>query len=640
MERRDSESSGAYLAWEHLTVLLPRRPAKRLLTNINGYASPGRVLALMGPSGSGKSLLLDSLAGRLASDLSMEGTVLLNGSKRGRRHGDGVVAYVTQENTLLGTMTVRETIDYSARLRFPSGMAKKEVKDAVERTIEQMGLTECAEKCIGNWHLRGISGGERKRLCIALEILTQPPILFLDEPTTGLDTASAYIVAMTMRMMATEWKTTIVTSIHQPNGDVFSLFDDLCLLSTGQLVYFGDATKAKELFQLAGFPCPARSNPSDHFLRCINTDFDKVHKKIRGSKRFADHSRHNTSCDPLTYIETSDIKERLIDYYNKSEDAIATGNKILQIFKTEWVEDGLSKSGEVDWWRQLKTLTNRSFTNMWRDFGYYWIRIIVYIIVSLCVGSLFFSLGTDYNDIQARAACVGFIFAFMSMMSIGGLPSFIEEMKVFTLERVSGYYGVVVFVLSNFFASVPFLSSISLCSSMIIYNMVGLYPGLPHLLFFALNLFGSLAIIESIMMIVASFVPNFLMGIGVGAGLLGIMILSGGYLRLLSDLPKAIWRYPISYMSFVSWALQGQYKNDMLGLEFGSITPGGLTMSGDQVIQRVYGFSLDHSKWFDLSMIYILLVSYKFTFLLILKSKERRVHSRFFSSIRHFFSKG
>lgn len=91
MERRDAESSGAYLAWEHLTVLLPRRPAKRLLTNLNGYASPGRVLALMGPSGSGKSLLLDSLAGRLASDLSMEGTVLLNGAKRGRRHGDGVV---------------------------------------------------------------------------------------------------------------------------------------------------------------------------------------------------------------------------------------------------------------------------------------------------------------------------------------------------------------------------------------------------------------------------------------------------------------------------------------------------------------------------------------------------------------------
>lgn len=175
---------------------------------------------------------------------------------------------------------------------------------------------------------------------------------------------------------------------------------------------------------------------------------------------------------------------------------------------------------------------------MWRDFGYYWIRIIVYIIVSLCVGSLFFSLGTDYNDIQARAACVGFIFAFMSMMSIGGLPSFIEEMKVFTLERVSGYYGVVVFVLSNFFASVPFLSSISLCSSMIIYNMVGLYPGLPHLLFFALNLFGSLAIIESIMMIVATFVPNFLMGIGVGAGLLvrSMQILIHTYLFVFNNI--------------------------------------------------------------------------------------------------------
>lgn len=240
-------------------------------------------------------------------------------------------------------------------------MARMEVKDAVERTIEQMGLTECADKCVGNWHMRGISGGERKRLCIALEILTQPSILFLDEPTTGLDTASAYIVAMTMRMMATEWKTTIVTSIHQPNGDVFSLFDDLCLLSTGQLVFFGDAHKAKEvciivytftfiarrclfsevhfvsffqLFQLAGFPCPVRSNPSDHFLRCINTDFDKVHEKIRGSKRFQTPTAQNTCCDPLTYIETSKIKDRIIDCYNNSEHAVATENKIVQISKT------------------------------------------------------------------------------------------------------------------------------------------------------------------------------------------------------------------------------------------------------------------------------------------------------------------
>lgn len=98
MERREAKSDSVYLAWEHLTVLLPRRPSRQLLKNLNGYASPGRVLALMGPSGSGKSLLLDSLAGRLASDLSMEGTILLNGARQGRRLGAGVVVSHRRSN--------------------------------------------------------------------------------------------------------------------------------------------------------------------------------------------------------------------------------------------------------------------------------------------------------------------------------------------------------------------------------------------------------------------------------------------------------------------------------------------------------------------------------------------------------------
>lgn len=153
---------------------------------------------------------------------------------------------MSQEDTLLGTLTVRETLSYSANLRLASRLTKGEVNDVVEATITEMGLEECAERAIGNWHLRGISGGEKKRVSIALEILTRPSLLFLDEPTTGLDSASAFFVVHTLRNIAHDGRT-VISSIHQPSSEVFALFDHLFLLSGGHTVYFGPAKQALEV---------------------------------------------------------------------------------------------------------------------------------------------------------------------------------------------------------------------------------------------------------------------------------------------------------------------------------------------------------------------------------------------------------
>ncbi|KAG7991643.1 hypothetical protein I3843_02G087200 [Carya illinoinensis] len=166
----------------------------------------------------------------------MTGNILFDGKKR--RLDYGAVAYVTQEDVMLGTLTVKETITYSAHLRLPTKLTKEEVNSIVEGTVMEMGLQDCADRMIGNWHLRGISGGEKKRLSIALEILTRPRLLFLDEPTSGLDSASAFFVVQTLRTIARDGRT-VISSIHQPSSEVFALFDDLFLLSTGETVFWG-----------------------------------------------------------------------------------------------------------------------------------------------------------------------------------------------------------------------------------------------------------------------------------------------------------------------------------------------------------------------------------------------------------------
>ena len=156
---------------------------------------------------------------------------------------------MTQDDTLLTTLTVGEAVHYSAQLQLPDTMSKQEKKERADYTIREMGLQDAINTRIGGWGVKGISGGQKRRVSICIEILTRPGLLFLDEPTSGLDSAASYYV---MKRIATLDKRddihrTVIASIHQPSTEVFQLFHNLCLLSSGRTVYFGPASAASEV---------------------------------------------------------------------------------------------------------------------------------------------------------------------------------------------------------------------------------------------------------------------------------------------------------------------------------------------------------------------------------------------------------
>lgn len=606
----------ARLTWKDLnvTVTLSHGETQKVLEGLTGYAEPGTFTALMGPSGSGKSTLLDALASRLAANAFLSGTILLNGHKT--KLSFGTAAYVTQDDTLIGTLTVRETIAYSARLRLPDNMPWSEKQALIESTIIEMGLQDCADTVVGNWHLRGISGGEKRRVSIALEILMRPRLLFLDEPTSGLDSASAFFVTQTLRGLSRDGRT-VIASIHQPSSEVFELFDRLYLLSGGKTVYFGQASEAYEFFAQAGFPCPSLRNPSDHFLRCINSDFDKVKATLKGSMKL----RFEATDDPLEKISTAEATRTLINYYATSQYSYSARQRVEEISK---VKGTVLDSGgsQASFPMQAFTLTKRSFVNMSRDFGYYWLRLVIYVLVTVCIGTIYLNVGTSYNSILARGSCASFVFGFVTFMSIGGFPSFVEDMKVFQRERMNGHYGVTAFVISNTISAMPFLILITFISGTVCYFMVRLHPGFEHYLFFVLCLYASVTVVESLMMAIASVVPNFLMGIITGAGIQGIFMLVSGYFRLPNDIPKPVWRYPMSYISFHFWALQGQYQNDLKGLLFDNQSPDLPKIPGEYILENVFQINVHRSKWIDLSVIFSMIIIYRIFFFLMIKINE------------------
>ncbi|MBA0548112.1 hypothetical protein Golob_019230 [Gossypium lobatum] len=607
-EKTNTEFVGdvsARLTWKDLTVMvtLNNGETQKVLEGLTGYAEPGTLTALMGPSGSGKSTLLDALSSRLAANAFLSGTILLNGRKT--KLSFGTAAYVTQDDNLIGTLTVRETISYSARLRLPDKMPWSEKRALVESTIIEMGLQDCADTVIGNWHLRGISGGEKRRVSIALEILMRPRLLFLDEPTSGLDSASAFFVTQTLRGLSRDGRT-VIASVHQPSSEVFELFDQLYLLSGG-----------KTFFARAGFPCPALRNPSDHFLRCVNSDFDKVKATLKGSMKL----RFEASDDPLEKITTAEAIRTLTDFYRTSQQCYAAKERVDEISK---VKGTVLDSGgsQASFLMQSYTLTKRSFINMSRDFGYYWLRLLIYVVVTVCIGTIYLNIGTSYSSILARGSCASFVFGFVTFMSIGGFPSFVEDMKVFQRERLNGHYGVTAFVIGNTISAMPFLIMITFISGTICYFMVRLHPGLEHYLFFVLCLYASVTVVESLMMAIASIVPNFLMGIIIGAGIQGIFMLVSGYFRLPNDIPKPVWRYPMSYISFHFWALQGQYQNDLKGLLFKNQSPELPQIPGEYILENVFQINVRRSKWIDLSVIFCMIIIYRIIFFLMIKISE------------------
>ncbi|KAL2320735.1 hypothetical protein Fmac_029704 [Flemingia macrophylla] len=604
------------ITWEDVTVELNDArfgEHKKLLTGITGFAEPARLMAVMGPSGCGKTTFLDSFTGNLGPNVVVTGNILINGKKQNLYSKE--VSYVAQEELFLGTLTVKETFTYSANMRLSSRMTKEEINNVVEETIMEMGLEECAHNRIGNWHTRGISNGEKKRLSIGLEILTQPHVLLLDEPTSGLDSASAFYVVQTLYHIAHNEKI-VICSIHQPSSEIFDLFDDLLVLSSGETVYFGEAKMTLKFFADAGFPCPTIRNPSDHFLLCINLDFDLIAEALEKTQLSL-----TTSSNSTIGMRTSEIRRTLIESYKSSNLIINARRRIQQLKHNEEqaIRPNIGSGSRTTWRKQLFSLTKRSFLNMTRDIGYYWLRIIFYIMVGITSGTLFYHIGTSNNSILARGKCVSFIYGFMYCLSCGGLPFFIEELKVFYGERSKGHYGEALFVVSNIISSFPFLVLASLSSGMIIYFMVQFQPGLSSCVYFCINLFCSLSVVECCIMIVASVVPNVLMGIGAGTAVLVFMMMPSEIFRALPDIPKLFWRYPMSYLSFAAWAVQGQYKNDMLGVEFDPLLPGGPKVSGEKVLSTLYGIPLDHGKWWDVTALLALLLAHRLVLYLVLR---------------------
>ncbi|GIL61808.1 hypothetical protein Vafri_18548 [Volvox africanus] len=268
---------GAFIEWQDVNFSVPDRSTgqqKRILTDMHGLAQPGRLLAIMGPSGAGKSTLLDILACNSSSRGAVcEGLILVDGYTRNVRAFRGISCYVQQKDVLMSSATVREVLLTSALLKLPRSVPLARKRALVEDTIRELDLTTCADTLIGDETigLKGISGGQKRRASVGVELVKDPRVLFLDEPSSGLDSEMALSVVTTLVRLARKGRT-VVCTIHQPNSDITECFDDFLLLSGGRTVYGGLWSGAVDFFARNGFSCPAFKNPTDYYMSIVTRE--------------------------------------------------------------------------------------------------------------------------------------------------------------------------------------------------------------------------------------------------------------------------------------------------------------------------------------------------------------------------------
>lgn len=240
---------------------------KTILNGISGLVCPGEMLAMLGPSGSGKTTLLTALGGRLTTN-KLSGKITYNSlpfsSTIKRRTG-----FVAQDDVLYPHLTVSETLIFTALLRLPKTLTREEKVQHAEHVMAELGLARVANSIIGGPYLRGISGGEKKRVSIGQEMLVNPSLLLLDEPTSGLDSTNAQRIVTTLKRLAAGGRT-VVTTIHQPSSRLYHMFDKVVLLSEGCPIYHGKASDAQGYFESVGFSSPVTVNPADLLLDLAN----------------------------------------------------------------------------------------------------------------------------------------------------------------------------------------------------------------------------------------------------------------------------------------------------------------------------------------------------------------------------------
>ncbi|KAJ2773850.1 hypothetical protein IWQ57_001101 [Coemansia nantahalensis] len=589
------------LSWKNINYdVKVKGGVRRILHDISGSVYAGELVAIMGSSGAGKTTLLNILSGRVQGG-RLHGEINFMGAKRDPHSFKRMLAYVEQDDLMYPALTVEETLRTSAQLRLPDSTYSRAAKDErVETVMRQLRLSHIKDTMIGGHGARGVSGGERKRVSIGAELVTDPSILVLDEPSSGLDSSSAEMVISLTKEMSRERNLCTMMTIHQPSAEMVAQFDKLILLAQGKLVYMGPAADAVPYFESLGHP-QTNPNPANFFIDLMTIDFSSADATQRTEAhvqalvdRYAEfRERRGRIRPPQKEYPASDGAMAAED---AARDASVNGSASASIVAAS---DRSSKASHVDgagitavhdavggditreaadlvlveppplnsWLQEVLVLLKRDWAMTLRNTSFVRGLLVQCLALLIFVGFAFFQLKHDQKGVQNRIGLL-YVFVLMSTFPVvfPAMTMIMAGRPVLFRERSGGTYRMSSYFVARSLSLIPIIYVPYITVLTGVYFIAHLqYDAAKYFIMLAaigVLLFASLGFAFSMAMIVDSME---LMHIIAPVTLATLMLFGGNLANSETITPVLRW---IKYVCIFYYPYAALVQNEFDGLSF------------------------------------------------------------------------
>lgn len=541
---------------------LDSRHALAVVQNSSGHIQPGCMVAVLGPSGAGKTSLVEILAGRhkvgrvsgtiRSIEPSLEPDAQASSSRRS-------IGFVDQEDALHAFSTVREALQMAAELSLPDNILRTEKRDIVNHVIHQLGLERVANKRIGDASRRGLSGGERRRVSIGCALVSRPRLLIADEPLSGLDAISAARVISAFRELAQGSQvgsTTVIVTVHQPSSEIFHSFDKIMLMSQGVVIFHGSPAESLSWCEKQGEKCPAGHNVADHLLKIASGPDASSRTSAIGEKDLREKGS-NPSAD------TSVGQEAAMTLSSDEGSAVAAGDP--------W-QKAVSGRSMTSFMTQIATLSRRNFITARRDPGGALAHIVGAVVIGLIVGGCFYQVKLTIAGFQNRVGSMYFLFILLSFSALSSATAFSKARPLMMRERANRLYGPLSWLVSYVVYDALLLRVVpAVLFSIIMYWMVGMKPQANYFFEFMLIAVLFHLCMALYNMLLAALIDDLSVSILFAGVFILFNIGFGGFLLNLSNLSGVFqwlqWICPMKYAleAVASHELQGLQLIDSVG---------------------------------------------------------------------------
>ncbi|XP_063936487.1 ABC transporter G family member 32-like [Daucus carota subsp. sativus] len=563
-----------------LGIFPGKRKKYSILNNISGIVKPSRLTLLLGPPSSGKTTLLLALAGRLVPGLKMSGEINYNGHKLNEFVAQRTSAYVSQRDWHIAEMTVRETLELSGKCQgfgfkqdmlmellrrekdlgiepddnldiFVKSVALGDQRTSlvVEYIMKMLGLDMCADTLVGDEMRKGISGGQMKRLTTGEMLMGASRVLFMDEISTGLDSSTTHQIIKYLRHATQALDGTTVISLLQPDPETYELFDDIILLSEGQIVYQGPRETALDFFAFMGFHCPYRKNVADFLQEVISEKDQQQYWVLNRQYQYITVAKFVEAFQ--TYWLGNALSQELAVQFDKSYNhpaVLSTSN--YGVKKAELLKISFS-------W-QLLLLKRNSFVHI---FKFFQLLLIIIIMVSV-----FFRTTMHHDTLDDGGVYLGAIYFSIVMILFNGfmeVPMLIAKLPILYKHRDLRFYPCWVYTIPSWILSIPFSLLESGMWVGVTYYAVGFDPQISRCLRQFLLYFSLHQMSIGLFRVMASLGRNLIVANTFGSFAMLIVMALGGFVLSRDSIPDWwLWGY---WFSPLMYAQNAASVNEFLG---------------------------------------------------------------------------